>query len=177
MRKGTGTGFIENIRLVYRSYGGFRSLLFSGYMWTAVFFSVLSWRKAIEGTWTSTALSVLPTLAGFSIAAYAIFFSVLNEREREALSKPEPNLNGRAPLLVLASSVSHAVVVQILAILIAIVFESKPAPDIECIKKYLKIAEMPVSFAGLFITIYGILMVLASVLSIFRILTIKANVK
>jgi len=172
-----GSGLLKNLYLVYESYGWTWSFIRSGYTWASVVFTCLAWRKATEGNWVDTALAVLPTLAGFSIAAYAVYFSVLSENERKALQAPDDALGGRSPLLVLASSVSHAVFVQVVAILLAIVFQSKPFPTLEGFERWAKITNNSISFAGLFLTIYGITLILASVFSIFRILHIKAGIE
>jgi hypothetical protein len=172
-----GSGLLRNLYLVYESYGSWRSFITSGYTWTSIVFTCLAWRKATEGNWVETALAVLPTLAGFSIAAYAVYFSVLSENERRALQAPDKALGGRSPLLVLASTVSHAVFVQVVAILLAIVFQSKPLPTFEGFELWAKVTNNSISFVGLFLTIYGITLILAAVFSIFRILHIKAGIE
>lgn len=169
------TGLLQNLRLVYQSYGGFRSLFVSGYFWVAVVTTALCWRTAFNEQWVQLAVPVLPTLAGFSIAAFAVFFSVLSEGERAKLQKPNERLNGRAPLLILASSISHAVFVQITAILVAIVFSAKPFPTLRGYDLEAQYFNYFLSIFGLFLTIYGIVLILASVLSIFRILQIKSG--
>ncbi|AVA21358.1 hypothetical protein [Rhizobium sp. NXC24] len=172
----SGTGLIENLKIVYESYGRFKSFYRSGYTWVALVFTALSWRTAVDGTWVQLAFPILPTLAGFSIAAYAVYFSVLSEKERAALQKPDPKLNNRSPLLILASAVSHAVFVQVAGILLAIVFNAKPFPTPTGYADWARYTNVVISLIGLFLTIYGILLILASVLSIFRILYIKTNV-
>ncbi|OCJ05261.1 hypothetical protein A6U87_14735 [Rhizobium sp. AC44/96] len=172
----SGTGLIENLKIVYESYGRFKSFYSSGYTWVAFIFTGLSWRTAFDGSWVQLAFPILPTLAGFSIAAYAVYFSVLSEKERAALQKPDPKLDNRSPLLVLASAVSHAVFVQVSGILLAIVFNAKPFPTPPGYSDWARYFNFAFSFCGLFLTIYGILLILASVLSIFRILHIKASV-
>ncbi|HBF30010.1 hypothetical protein [Rhizobium sp.] len=171
-----GSGLLKNLFLIYESYGWIRSFIASGYTWMSVVFTCLAWRKAIEGNWADTALAILPTLAGFSIAAYAVYFSVLSDKERTALLAPDETLGGRSPLLILASSVSHTVFIQVIAILLAIVFQSKPFPTLEGFEKWAKIINNSISFGGLFLTVYGITLVLAAVFSIFRILHIKTRI-
>lgn len=177
MSKGAGTGLIENLKLVYESYGRFKSFYSSGYTWTALVLTGLSWRTAFDGSWVQVALPILPTLAGFSIAAYAVYFSVLSEKEREALQQPDPRLDDRSPLLILASAVSHAVFVQVTGILFAVVFNSKPFPTLPGYEAWGHYTNIVISMLGMFVTIYGILLILASSLSIFRILHIKIGAK
>lgn len=173
---GEGTGLIENLRLVYASYGGWKSLASSGYLWSAVVISALGWRTTTNGQWVDFALPILPSLAGFAIAAYAVYFSILSEDDRRKLLRPNQRLGGRKPLLVLVSGVSHAVFVQILGILTAIVFMAKPFPTVAGYESEAKMINISLSALGLFFTIYGILLILGSVLSLFRVLLIKAEI-
>lgn len=170
-----GTGLRESLQLLYRNYGGWRSLVKSEYFWLALVLSGACWRIGVDEKWTDLARSILPTLAGFSIAAYAIFFAVLDERARNALRAPAPELGNRSPLLILASSISHAVFIQISALLTAVVFPSKPLPYVRDLGVANDITNLVASFIGLFLTIYGVVLVLAAVLSIFRILEIRTR--
>lgn len=169
------TGLRESVVILYRNYGGYRSLFRSEYFWLAFFLTALSWRLIVNEQWAETARSVLPTLAGFSIAAYAIFFAVLDERARNALRAPAPELGNRSPLLILASSISHAVLVQIFALVLAIVFPAKPFPYVECLAQPSRALNLAVSAIGVFSTLYGVVLILAAVLSIFRILEIRTR--
>ena len=170
------TGFRESLAILYRSYGGFRSLVVSEYFWLSILLPVLSWRLGVDEKWTDVARSILPTLAGFSVAAYALFFAVLDERARQALRAPAPELRNRSPLLILASSISHAVFVQVVALIIGVVFPAKPFPTPECWAALAVWLNFIISFAGLFLMLYGIVLLLAAVLSIFRILEIRSRV-
>lgn len=172
----TGTGLRQSLRLLYRNYGGWHSLVTSEYFWLSLLLSGACWRIGVDEKWADTARSILPTLAGFSIAAYAIFFAVLDERARNALRAPSPDLGDRSPLLILASSISHAVFVQICALLCAVVFPAKPFPYVACFGDWNRAANLLVSFSGLFLTVYGVVLVLAAVLSIFRILEIRTRI-
>lgn len=169
------TGLRESLALLYRNYGGIRSLLLSEYFWLASVLTLLSWRLGVNEAWTDIAKSILPTLAGFSIAAYALFFAVLDERARQALRAPAPELRNRSPLLILASSISHAVLIQVIALVVGICFPAKPFPSVSCWPNVGKAVNLVISFGGLFLMLYGIVLLLAAVLSIFRILEIRAR--
>lgn len=172
-----GTGLRSNLKLLYESYGGLRSLLRSEYVYLAAVVTALCWRWIAAGEWVPFAQAALPTLAGFSIAAYAVFFAVLDDRARLALRAPAAELGNRSPILILASAVSHTVVVQIVALLVSLVFKSKPFPIMDGWERYAEVVNGIFSFVGGFMTIYGVILVLASVLSIFRILEIGSRVK
>ncbi|MCZ4108706.1 hypothetical protein O3U67_11485 [Brevundimonas diminuta] len=168
------TGFLPNISTLYKNHGGFKSLIRSAYFWISLFVTALCWRFVPGESWPDLAKDILPQLAGFSVAAYALFFAVLDERSRKALREPAEQLGGRSPLLILASSISHAVIVQIVAVLVALVYLSKPL--LTCSDDLAVVVNYSFGSLGLFLLIYGVTLVLAAVLSIFKILEIEARV-
>lgn len=76
--------------------------------------------------------------------------------------------------MILASSISHAVIVQIVAVLVALVYLSKPL--LTCSDDLAVVVNYSFGSLGLFLLIYGVTLVLAAVLSIFKILEIEARV-
>lgn len=168
------TGLWGSLVSLYKSHGGWRSILVSGYFWLAVIVTAFCWPMIVDGDWMPFAQSALPTLAGFSIAAFAIIFAVLSERERKALSLPDDRLGGRSPFLILISAVGHAMVVQISALLFSLAFEAKPLPNL-LVNIDDHFVNIGFSAFGFLLTIYGVILILASVLSIFRVLEIKAK--
>lgn len=169
------TGFVSNLKILYKNYGGMKSLLSSSYFYIAVLFTSICWRLAVEDRWSALALSILPTLIGFSIAAFAIFFAIMDDRAREALRAPEPSLGDRSPLLIVASSAVHAIIVQIVGLLFSIAFSAKPIPAPVCMIEQSIFVNIALSCVGLFLLSYGIILIVASVLSIFRILEIQSR--
>lgn len=168
------SGMLESMGLVYASHGGIRALLVSGYFWLSVILTMLCWQSFSSEDWIPIALAALPTFAGFSVAAYAILFAVLDEKARNALAAPEPSLGGRSPLLVIVGTVTHAVLVQVIAMLFAFCFQHKPLPMFLHFIR-LETANMVWSAMGVFLFLYSISLVLASVLTIFRILEIRTR--
>lgn len=167
----------SNLRRLYESYGGFPAMVKSGYFWAAALITLASWRLSTDDRWAGISQTILPTLAGFSIAAYALFFAVLNEKDRNALRAPSPELKNRSPLLMLASAISHAAIVQIVGVIFAILFTAKPIPTIELFRNYYKIANIIFSSFGIFFMNYGIVLIVASVVTIFRMIEIKPATK
>lgn len=167
----------STIGRLYDSYGGISGVLESKYAWFAAAFAAASWRLSLDGKWVAIAQSILPTLAGFSIAAYALFFAVLSEKERGILRNPVDGLNGRSPLLVMASTVSHSAMVQITGLIFSLVFSAKPLPTIEGFEQAAEITNMICSFSGMFLLYYGVNLIVANILTIFTIIELKPATK
>jgi hypothetical protein len=134
--------------------------------------TLLSWRVIVSGEWSEVAKSVLPNLTGFSIAAYALLFSVLDSEQRRALRQPSARIGGRSPLLVLASGITHAIIIQIAALIVAIIFWAKPFPYMRCTRILGDIVNTSFSSIGMFLTFYGIILIVAAALSLFKLMVL-----
>jgi len=170
------TALVGNLRRLYRSYGGFSAMLRSSYFWISVLFTGACWRFTTSEKWVEIAQVVLPAMAGFSIAAYAVFFAVLSENDRAALMGPAESLGGRSPLLALASSVSHAVVIQVIALLWSVLYAAKPLPILCSLENVAVKINIAGGAFGILLLVYGIVLVLGAVLSIFRLLEIRTSI-
>lgn len=169
------TGMLSGLNAVYRSHGGIYSIFYSGYFWTSFALALIVWQGAVEPKWSTFATQGMPALIGFSIAAFAIFFSVLDVDSRIALGKPEPRLNQRRPILIIFSSVVHSIIVQSFTLIFALIYEFKP------FRVYVGGVD-PIQwnlfwdFIGISFTFYSILLIVAAVVSIFRMMEIVTSV-
>jgi hypothetical protein len=108
----------ENLRNLYRHYGGLTAVMTSWYFWVAAFLSALSYKSIFDFGWADLALSVMPSLTGFTIAAFAIIFAILDAELLKKLMLPDGN--GHSPISAIASSIGHAVFIQVSALILAI---------------------------------------------------------
>ena len=164
------TALFGNLISLYRSYGGLWAILTSGYFFLSILLTVLCWRFIRSEEWITLSLSILPALAGFSMAAFAIMFAILDSKARAALRRPHEKLNNRSPLLVLASSICHAVIIQIFSLLFALVVKAKPFESGNFSGNQISAVNFAVSGFGLLIFIYSIALVIASIFSVYKIL-------
>lgn len=171
------TSLLPVLREFYRSYGGWRALLRSEYFIIAIILSFAQWRNVGSEAWVDTTKVVLPALTAFTVAAFAILFAILNDIDREALSYPEKELDGRTPLLMIATPILHAALIQIAAITYAVVFSSKPFPVFFGLVETANVINVIFSWVGCLLMIYGILLLVGSVLSVYRIIGIKKSKK
>lgn len=164
------SGLLPNLRHLYFEYGGLLSAVRSGYALVALACSCLAWRHIATEAWASMAVDALPSIIGFSIAAYALLFSLLDTESRKLLRSPSPALNGRSPLMALASAIPHALVIQTLGFLIAVIYQSKPFPTLPNWSTASQLTNWAISCVGLFLFLYGIILVLGASLSIFKLI-------
>ncbi|WP_276912664.1 hypothetical protein [Hyphomonas atlantica] len=154
---------------VYSAVGGIRAIMFSSYFGLAVALAASSWRSIIVENdverWTSTVLAIFPSLAGFSIAAFALLFALLDEHTKRILSKPSDRFNGKSPLIMVVGILTHALIIQIITILYALVYQERPLPDFWGVGETTNRA---LAFLGVWLLFYGILLMIAVVLTIFK---------
>lgn len=177
---------IENVKHLYEAYGGIRAFSRSSYVWIAVILSLLSISTADSAGWVNITLSAMPSLTGFTVAAFALIFVVLDREMLKLLISPSKS--GVSPILEVASKICHGVIVQVLAIIMSALYQSvsfsyifKNVSIFECDVIYSAIiiagewGRFAISFVGMFLTYYGFLMVVAVILSVFRLLKIVAK--
>lgn len=130
----------------------------------------------------------MPSLTGFTIAAFALVFAVLDENQLKKLLPADEN--GNSPLLRVAGSLAHAVVVQVFAIVLAFSFETANSDQafaalqklytcfqIDFVITATILWYLPAIFSslGLLLSYYGFVLVIAAILSLLRMLVIVAG--
>ncbi|WP_333685056.1 hypothetical protein [Pontibaca methylaminivorans] len=179
---------LENLRKLYSCYGGIKAIIKSSYFWVLVILAALSYKSITNYEWADKAVSVMPSLTGFTIAAFAIIFAILEPEILRKLTATDGD--GHSPIASIAASIGHAVFIQVSAMIIAIssklvditglieivadwVFSKGYSPIIFlCAMDWLALF---FSAAGLFFTYYGVMLVLAAILSIVRMQLIVAG--
>lgn len=160
---------------VYAHYGGVRAFLSSKYLWMSCVTALLCTFLGAGEAWIELALTSLPSLVGFSIASFAVFFAVLQPNQVNALLKP--NKNGQSPLVRTLSIICHALVVQVCALiaagvdnaideLVVLSLVRLTFPEIHSLQSIWQI----LNFFGTWLLFYAWLLLPAGVLSIFRFL-------
>lgn len=178
----------ENLRKLYGHHGGIKAVIRSGYFWVAIFLSTLSYKSVFDFGWSDMALGVMPSLTGFTVAAFAIIFAILDPRMLKLLMASDED--GRSPIAGIAAAIGHAVFIQVSAIILAIAVKfvnlnhfialvSKEFQFEGCFSLIFLGSvywiKWITSAIGLLFTYYGVLLVLAAILSIVRMQLIVSN--
>lgn len=178
----------ENLRKLYRHYGGINAIIKSNYFWVSIFLAVLSYKSISNFEWADRALSVMPSLTGFTIAAFAIIFAILAPGMLRTLMATDDD--GHSPIAEISASIGHAVFIQVSAMILAIASKLidlntliETISNWACSNGYslsmllfaMDWLALFFSAAGLFFTYYGVMLVLAAILSIVRMQLIVAD--
>lgn len=160
------------------AYGGFSSLLKSLYLHIAIVLTVLMYNSWYEAYWWESVINIIPSLIGFSLGGYAIFLAFGDSEFQSVLSGKGKNNN--SPLIGVSGTFVHFIIIQIIALLLALLCKSfyYPPPtfvltafrffeiDFYLLNRLFKILFWFLSF---FAFIYAIVLSIAATLAIFRI--------
>lgn len=163
----------QNIKLVFGIYGGLSALFRSIYVRISILVTAVAWRSSLSELWVEYSVSILPNIIGFSIAAIAIITVIGDDGFRRRMSQVNTLHNEESDLTVMLASFVWFIFIQIIAILFAIIFQSKPIPFYSNLCKndcilWNEYVNASFSFVGMFLFIYSLFLVIASVFMTFH---------
>jgi hypothetical protein len=103
-------------------YGGLAALLRSPYFHLSIVLTAVTAESWLYDRWWSTSISILPNLLGFTLGGFAIFLGFGDEKFKAIIAGNEPGEVRRfSPYLSVSAAFLHFVVVQVAALLWALV--------------------------------------------------------
>jgi hypothetical protein len=155
----------------WRAYGGLHALVRSPYFHASLVLLVLTIHTWAKPEWWSDVLAALPNLLGFSLAGFAIFIGFGDERFRALLAEPEENANQPTIYVSLCSTFVHFIIVQILALIYAVVAKSWwfYAAWMDPVREILPQLNLVAGGLGYGLFLYALTSVLAATMHVFRI--------
>lgn len=162
-------------------YGGMAYVLGSPFCHAAVVLTVLCAPFWWSGDWWEKSFAVLPSLLGFSVAAFALLLAVGDDKFKAALGT-ERKEGSASTLNDLAAKFFHFLLVQVIALVFAFLALGRPATwlvqnisafDVStALGVFLLVGTKVFHFLGFFLLSYSVLAALAATLSLFRVATI-----
>lgn len=160
---------LEIVKLAWENMGGAAALWKSFDFRFALVFTLLCWPKWLAPEWWDAAISVLPSLLGFTLGGFAIFLGFGSDQFKELIAREDET---KSEYLSVSSAFLFIVGVQVFGLLYAIICQSVwvPTPHwlmpISPIFTYL----CPLAwFIGFFLYVLGIVLSLRAALRIFRV--------
>lgn len=160
-------------------YGRWEALRNSPFLHFAVLLTVLCTPLWWSENWWEKSLSVIPTILGFSIAAFALLLGVGTDHFKMLIGTRNPK-KAHSTLTKTSASFFHFVLVQAIAIVLALIasgrplswaFEALPGAELRD-SVVLIVLSKTFRFAGFFFLSYALLTSIAATLSIFRLSTV-----
>lgn len=113
------SGVKEIICRYWKNYGGFSALMKSPYFHLAITFTTLTTPFWLYQEWWNHSISIIPSILGFTLGGFAIFLGYGNDKFRSLIAVEDHE--GKSPYLDVVSSFLHFVIVQILALFLALI--------------------------------------------------------
>jgi hypothetical protein len=156
----------------WKHYGGLLGLVKSPYFWVALVLTPFLDGLASTKDWTDTCISILPSTAGFSLGAYAIFLAVGNEgyiRSAAEFKTKNTTLYFR-----FTSTFTHFIIVQAIGLIFALIGKSayQGSAHLEWLASFLTpyqlcLAKQFLPFFGVFFLMYAALLLVGAAKSLF----------
>jgi len=136
----------EEVSQYWAIYGGFRALFLSPYLHVAIVLTVITWGFRSNGrTASEIAVGVLPNLLGFTVGALAIVLAFSSAKVFERLAeRGDP----QSFFMKLTSSLIHFILVQVLALVSAIVARMTDKSFMDFVSLFLLFYAVIVTFAA-----------------------------
>ncbi|MBH9722850.1 hypothetical protein JAO10_21215 [Burkholderia contaminans] len=153
----------------FEAYGGFKTLFTSRFFWAAIIITGLSYPFWSIKDWWNVVTTVLPTILGFTIAAFALVIGLGAGVFKRQLHRARKS--GKPPMYLQVSGIFvHQIVVQASAILFAVTLAAIwlwPAPTEEPWVMVNEWARRISWGIGFFLFVYSILLVIAGALNLY----------
>jgi len=114
----------DDFRSYWKVYGGASGVVFSPYFWASILLSLVCLPICLEPKWWEIPKNILPSLIGYSIAGFSLWLSFGSDSFKKAFASKKRN--GHSYYLGVTTTFFHFVLVQIIALLLAIIAEAKP---------------------------------------------------
>lgn len=160
---------LEIAKLAWESMGGTGAILKSFEFRVALAVSLLCWPAWLEPGWWESAISILPSLLGFTLGGFAIFLGFGSDQFKELIARKE---EAKSEYLSVSSVFLFIVTIQVIGLLYAIVCESVWVPTPALLKPVIPVLpylNYMAWFIGFFLLVLGIVLSLRAALRIFRI--------
>ncbi|MDG5488259.1 hypothetical protein NYR55_06450 [Sphingomonas sp. BGYR3] len=170
------SSLLKTIQTYWRENGGFVEWISSPFFHSSVLFSILYSFNIISFDWREISKDSLPTILGFSLAAYTITFTLMGSALHRALSTAIDKKSGMPLIRMVNATFFHVVLFQSLALLFSLstdgdfywrTFGGKPG-FADALQVALFFTYYGGNFVGCFLTIYGVFLLLSVGLAMFR---------
>lgn len=168
-------GMWNSLTRYWGDYGGWRDFFASPLLHLAILIAAASYSEWSGSTWVELPLSLLPNLLGFSLGAYALIFSLADERLLAALNTPTAD-GSPTKLRMVNATFLHFILIQTFAIIFALTNKSSMLIDLigvlplarSCIEVTQDGLAAVAGLLGYFLTVYAVVLLIGAALAAYR---------
>ena len=163
--KNSYSGISKIFRRYWKAYGGGRALILSPYLHLSVLLTAAMYPLWIKTKWWDIAISVAPSILGFSLAGYAIWLALGDNKFRRLISETDSgDLDDISPFMSVNAAFVHFMLLQVTSLITSLLIKAH-MDNIETLSFFPGM----ISAFGFMIFIYSILCVLAATFAILRV--------
>lgn len=161
------------VRQYWESYGGWKSIICSPYVHVSLLLAAATFSVWNRANWWEQVFSMIPSLLGFSLGGFAIFLGFGSEQFRNLISgRDSASAQRPSPYMAAAAAFSHFVVIQVLALVIAVLASAAwllPAPTSALVSRLNEVARIALWFSGYWLLLYALCLSAATLFAVFRV--------
>lgn len=160
----------ELLSRYWRNYGGWKAFWFSPYFHLSLVIGVCTFPYDYSDKllWWDLPIGVLPSLIGFSLGGYAIFLAFGDEKFKQLISGDSVNKEP-SPYLIINTTFLHFIMVQISALILAVVAKSTNVKPEKNDLDFLIYGYGVISYVGF---IYALFLALATTIALYRLISL-----
>lgn len=162
---------INKIKKYFSVYGGFSAVLTSFYFIIAFIINIVMFKSWTSVCWIENVKSIIPSIVGFSLSAYAILVGFGTDNFQKFISlkfKISKKKKNQKELQIIANTMYqhinttfvHYIMIQMLSLLLALICDSLFSTDMNLLK-------IIISFIGNLMFLYSLTLSIAAVFVIF----------
>lgn len=158
------THFFKKINLYWKTYGKLGSLIGSPYFGISIVITIFTYKYL--SNWNKLIISIIPNVLGFTLGGYAILLAFGERDFLKTLLRKTENGEKHSYFFELTTAFVHFIIVQIIALLLAIISNVY--------------VNGVIKFLGVFLLYYSLLTALAAAFAVFgmtRVLEVFLNQK
>lgn len=166
--------FWRNLRRYFADYGGWRGLALSPFLHAGLIVSAVSYPVWMTAKWIDSVTTIIPSLLGFSLGTYALLFSLMSNRMKQALRHLR-NKSETPYLDEINATFFHFILIQTLCILWAVLMRSSAIYDLavgfeapHVVMWLVTLGDKLAGFIGYTLLSYSLLLVVASSVAVYR---------
>lgn len=119
-------------RIYWEEYGRWKALGSSIYLWAALLLTIICYGLWSKEGWWEDIIAIIPSLIGFSLAAFAMLLAFTNEQFLKVVTTPLPGkTEGKSKASIYGSTAAafvHFILVQFFALCAALICKALTTP-------------------------------------------------
>lgn len=158
----------------WNTLGGFKAIVTNSTFWFAVVITLLLFPNWISGDWWSEAITIMPSVLGFSLGGFALWVAIGDDTFKREISGKDPS-GDESPFMVVNATFAHFIVLQLLSVFLSLIGKAHYAavdkfmPSTQIGDFYVNLYALIFAFVGYGVFIYALCTAISVIFAIYRV--------